>query len=60
MPRTFDGDSHPDDIQLAIGQQMAAVDPNVSPFRLRNRFRNGGIVSIAVPQGYRYDEDALD
>lgn len=62
MPTTFDGDSHPDEIELAIGERIATVDPNVSPFRLRNRYRNGvgtWIVSIAVPQGYRYDEGAL-
>ena len=51
----FDGDSDPDQVESALRAQLAAVDARVTPFRLRNRYRNGTgrwIVSIAVPAGH--------
>ncbi len=62
MDPTFDDESHPRDIEQAIGDRMAAVDSHVTPFRLRNRDRSGvgtWIVSVAVPAGHPYDADAL-
>lgn len=58
----FDGDSHPEEIEAAISRQLGAIDPAVTPFRLRNRYRQGvgtWIVSVAVPTGHPCDEDAL-
>lgn len=62
MPPPFDGESDLEEIQAAVGKHLAAVDPNVTPFRLRNRYRSGvgtWIVSVAVPAGHRYQADAL-
>ena len=62
MPQVFDGESHPDEILSAVGAQLATVDADVSPFRLRNRYRGGvgtWIVSIAVPAGHAYLPDKL-
>ena len=55
--------SHPDEIESAISAQMATVDSQISPFRLRNRYRDGvgtWIVSIAVPKGHQYEADVLE
>lgn len=63
MSTTFDGDNDPEAIERAIGRRIAAVDSDVAAFRLRNRYRDGvgsWIVSIAVPQGHRCDEAALE
>ena len=63
MTPRFDGESDPDEIEIAIEAQMATVDAGVTPFRLRNRYRSGvgtWIVSVAVPTGYQYDAEALN
>lgn len=62
MTPLFDGESQPDEIESAIDAQLAAVDPKVSAFRLRNRYRSGvgtWIVSVAVPDGHPYQVDVL-
>lgn len=62
MSATFDGNSHPDEIEAAIGAAIASVDEKAAPIRLRNRFRNGvgtWIVSLAVPEGHVCDVETL-
>ena len=59
----FDGDSHPEQIEKAVSALLADIDPQVSPFRLRNRHRGGigrWIVSLAVPSGHAYDLPSLE
>lgn len=63
MPAAFDGDSHPDDIQVAVDARLRNVDPGVSAFRLRNRCRadvGTWIVSVAAPSGHAYDLPRLE
>lgn len=63
MSQTFDGESDPDEIEAAVEARLAPVDPQVTPFRLRNRSRRGigtWIVSIAVPAGHVCHPEALD
>ncbi len=63
MPAPFDGDSDPEQIEEAVSAQLVTVDPHVSPFRLRNRYRDGigtWIVSIAIPSGHAYDLPSLE
>jgi hypothetical protein len=50
MPAMFDGESHPEHIQAVIDSRLRDIDPVVSAFRLRNRYRGGvgtWIVSVA-------------
>lgn len=63
MPTPFDGDSHPQLIHEAIDARLFTVDPLVSAFRLRNRYRQDRgtwIVSLAVPVGHVYELEALE
>lgn len=63
MTPVFDGESHPNEIQAAIDSLMASVDSKVSPFRLRNRYRNGvgtWIISVAVPKRHPYQAGVLE
>jgi hypothetical protein len=62
MSQVFDDSSSPDDIESAISAQLEPVDREVTPFRLRNRYRDGvgtWLVSIAVPAGHECDREAL-
>lgn len=62
MPLMFDGDSHPEVIESTIRAHLEPVDPEITPFRLRMRSRDGRgtwIVSIAVPAGHECDRAAL-
>lgn len=59
----FDGESHPEEINAVVGARLNAVDPAVSPFRLRGRYRSGigtWIVSVAVPAGHICHPEALE
>lgn len=63
MSQTFDGESDPDEIEAAVEARLATADPQVTPFRLRNRYRRGvgtWIVSIAVPAGHECHPEVLD
>lgn len=62
VPSIFDGESDPEEIESAVSSKVATVDPRVSPFRLRNRYRSGvgtWIVSLAVPEGHSYQPQLL-